>query len=103
MPPQQRKRSRRDRHVNVFVQETAPTGREEYEAEDATVVADEDEAAAGKQASVVRQRRLPAQRVARQTRARSEVFTRLAGKELRKIGILSGGMLVVLIVLTFVM
>ncbi|MDA0677572.1 MAG: hypothetical protein O2788_06150 [Chloroflexi bacterium] len=103
MPPQQRKRSRRDRHVNVFVQETAPTGREEYEAEDATAVADEDEAAAGQQAAVVRQRRIRAQRVARQTRVRSEVFTRLAGKELRKMGVLTGGMMVVLIVLSFVM
>ena len=103
MPPQQRKRSRRDRHVNVYVQETAPTGREEYEAEDTAAGTDESPAAAGQQSAAVRQRKLRAQRVARQTRARSEVFTRLAGKELRKMGVLSGGMLIVLIVLTFVM
>jgi hypothetical protein len=103
MPSQQRKRSRRDRHVNVFVQETAPTGREKYEDEEGTTAAEEDEAEAGKQASVVRQRRLRAQRVAQQSRARSEVFTRLAAKELRKMGILTSGMLVVLIVLSFVM
>jgi hypothetical protein len=103
MPPQQRRRSRRERHVNVFVQENAPTGREEYEAEDALDTAAEDDAAEGRQVTAARQRRLRAQRVARQTRARSEVFTKLAGKELRKMAVLSGGMLAVLIVLTLVM
>ncbi len=38
-----------------------------------------------------------------QARVRSEVFTRSIGKELRKLSILSGGILVILVVLAFVL
>jgi hypothetical protein len=106
MPPRQRRRRRSDKHVNVFVQENAPKGREEIEDEDmlpGAVAGEGDEATGNKQLSVSRSRRLRAQRVARQTRARSEVFTRSIGSELRKLGVLSGGIVVILVVLSFVL
>ena len=42
-------------------------------------------------------------RAGRQTRARSEVFTRSLPSELRKLGVLTGGAVVILVVLTFVL
>ena len=42
-------------------------------------------------------------RAGRQVRARSEVFTRSLPQELRKLGVLTGGAIVILIVLTFVL
>lgn len=109
MPPRPNKRRRGGRHTNVFVQESAPAGREELMAadEDGPVDATEEKGAAvagsAQAVSVSRARRLRAQRVAGHARARSEVFTRTIGKELRKLGILTGGIAVILVVLTFVL
>lgn len=105
MPATPKKRRRAGRHTNVFVQESAPSGREELA--DSGLLDDvEDEAApdsseAQLAVATSRTRKLRAQRVARQTRARSEVFTRSIGKELRKLGVLAGGIAVILVVLTF--
>ncbi len=106
MPRQRRGRGRRP---NVFVQEAAPKGRDEIE-EDAPIDADAADGdssnaagAAGPAVSTGRSRRLRAQRNARQARVRSEVFTRSITKELRKLGVLSGGIVVILVVLTFVL
>ena len=101
-----RQRRRRDRRTNVFVQEEAPRGREEID-EDAPVDLDgeddDGDAAARAAVSTGRSRRLRAQRASRQARVRSEVFTRSISKELRKLSILSGGILVILVVLAFVL
>lgn len=101
MPPRQTRR-RRDKRTNVFVQESAPKGREELEDEDAidAVAGSDGETAA---VSTSRARRMRAQRASRQARVRSEVFTRSIGKELRKLGVLSGTIAVVLVVLTIVL
>lgn len=101
-----RQRSRRQRRPNVFVQDTSPRGREEIDEEAPVVMDDLDDeapAAAATAASVGRSRRLRAQRASRQARVRSEVFTRSIGKELRKLGVLSGGIVVILVVLSFVL
>lgn len=101
-----RQRRRRDRRTNVFVQENAPRGRDEID-EDAPVdmddVDDDSSAAAKTAVSVGRSRRLRAQRASRQARVRSEVFTRSITKELAKLGVLSGGIAVILVVLAFVL
>ena len=107
-----RQRRRRDRRPNVFVQEESPRGREEID-EEAPVDDDGDESssaatgsggsAGGTAVSTGRSRRLRAQRAARQARVRSEVFTRSIGNELRKLGMLSGGIVVILVVLTIVL
>lgn len=105
MPRQSR---RRDRRPNVFVQEAAPKGRDEID-EEAPIDADADEddapgaSGATTAVSTGRTRRLRAQRNARQARVRSEVFTRSISKELRKLGVLSGGVAVILVVLAFVL
>ena len=103
-----RQRKRRDRRTNVFVQEAAPKGREEIEDDDVSSSADSadgDESASGEGTAVAtgRARKLRAQRVARQARVRSEVYTRSIGSELRKLGVLSGGIVVILVVLAFVL
>ncbi len=103
-----RQRRRRDRRPNVFVQESAPRGRDEID-EEAPVEDDGDESSSasassgGTAVSTGRSRRLRAQRAARQARVRSEVFTRSIGNELRKLGMLSGGIAVILVVLAFVL
>lgn len=107
MPPRQKRRRHGDRHVNVFVQDAAPKGRAETdeagddESSAATGAAGESATRATQAISASRARRLRAQRVARQTSARSDVFTRSMGKELRKLGVVSGGIAVILAVLTF--
>ena len=108
MPPRQKKRRRADRHVNVFVQESAPSGRDEMgDDDDALPAGSADDGAASvgatKIASASRTRRLRAQRVAGHARARSEIFTRSLGNELRKLGVLTGGIVVILVVLSFVL
>ena len=100
-----RQRSRRERRPNVFVQQSNPRGREEVEEDvPGDAVEGTTESSTGTAAvSAGRTRRLRAQRAARQARARSEIFTRTVGGELRKLGILSGGIVVILVVLTFVL
>ena len=100
-----RQRNRRQRRTNVFVQQNAPRGQEELEDEIPGDVGEEDaDSGSGSGAvSTGRARRMRAQRVARQARVRSEVFTRSIGKELRKLGVLSGGIVVILVVLSFVL
>ena len=100
MPPRPPRR-RRDRRTNVFVQENQPSGGIEYEDEPEE---SEDQSAEGAPGSArARARRARAQRTARQSRARSEVFTRTLGKEMRKVGMLSGAIVITLVVLTFVL
>ena len=107
MPATPKKRRRADRHTNVFVQESAPSGREELANTGPLDDTGDEEAPASSATQLAvttsRARRLRAQRVANQTRARSEVFTRSIGKELRKLGVLTGGIAVILVVLTFVL
>lgn len=102
-----RQRKGRGRRPNVFVQEATPRGRDEIDEEapiDADAVADDSSGSASAAAvSTGRLRRLRAQRAARQARVRSEVFTRSISKELRKLGVLSGGVVVILVVLSFVL
>lgn len=104
-----RQRRGRDRRPNVFVQESTPRGRDEIEDEaliDEDVVDGEDASDSTAAAAAVatgRSRRLRAQRNSRQARVRSEVFTRSIGKELRKLGVLSGGIAVILVVLTIML
>ena len=98
MPRQRRRRS--DRKTNVFVQSSSPEGRDEVVEDD---IVDEEEAPESGSTNAVatsRGRRMRAQRNARQARVRSEVFTRSISKELRKLGVLSGVIVVVLAVLT---
>lgn len=99
MPRQNRRRGRRP---NVFVQETAPRGREELD-ESGPLEVDGDSSNEAAAVATGRSRRLRAQRNARQARVRSEVFTRSIGKELRKLGVLSGGIAAILVVLAFVL
>ncbi len=102
-----RQRRRTTRKTNVFVQEAAPRGRAELEDEDAiaAIAGDEEteEAAPGAAIATSRSRRLRSQRTSRQARARSEIFTRSIGKEMRKLGMLSGVIAVTLVVLSFVL
>jgi hypothetical protein len=99
MPPRSSRGRRKDRHVNVFVQQDQPSGAEAFDDSPDPII-DEDEADS---AVVARPRRTRAQRVSRQARARSEVYTRTLGKEMRKVGILSGAIVITLVVLTFVL
>lgn len=103
---------RRDRRTNVFV---APEKSGAAEVEDdsaleqtaddssAEVVADGSSATPGRSQTAVQARRARAR--ARQSRGsvRSEVFTRTLPTELRKLGMLTGGIAVALIVLTVVL
>ena len=104
-----RQRRGRDRRPNVFVQESTPRGREEIDEEDpidtvgAGAAPDTTDTAAVAAVSTGRARRLRAQRNSRQARVRSEVFTRSISKELRKLGVLSGGVAIILVVLAFVL
>ena len=109
MPRRTGRGHRRERRVNVFEQ---PEGGRRT-VEDADLYSDTPEAelqteqavdAPSRQvAAVATNRRVRAQRVARQARARSDVFTRTLGTELRKIGILASAIVAVLIALTFVL
>jgi hypothetical protein len=102
--PQKRSRGhRKEKRTNVFVQREAPRGREAaVEAPDDDVVAEVAVAPAvarsNTQARVARTRRLSRQNV-----ARAEMFTRSVPRELRKFGVLAGGMAAALVVLTFVL
>lgn len=100
MPPKSSRGRRKDRRVNVFVQENQPKPGDELDDEPLAVAEDAaPEAVAG--AASARGRRIRAQRASRQARVRSEVFTRTLGKELRKVGILTVGIGIALTVLTF--
>jgi hypothetical protein len=109
MPPRPKRRRRGDRHTNVFVQETAPSGRDELDdADESEPLAATDETASAdtgvaKAVSASRARRLRAQSVARQAHTRSDVFTRSLGRELRKLGVLSGSIAVILVIVSFVL
>jgi hypothetical protein len=104
--PQKRSRGhRREKRTNVYVQRERPRGREAIveapELEDEVVVEAATASAPARsntQARVARTRRLSRQNV-----ARAEIFTRSVPRELRKFGVLAGGMGVVLVVLTFVL
>jgi len=102
--PQKRSRGhRREKKTNVFVQREQPRGRDAVaEAPDDEVVAEVAAAPvaarSNTQARVARTRRLSRQNV-----ARAEMFTRSVPRELRKFGVLAGGIATALVVLTFVL
>jgi hypothetical protein len=108
MPSRPTRGRRRERHVNVFVQEEAPKGRSviEDDSEVAAAVAEESgENGTSNTAAVAtaRSRRLRAQRISRQVRARSDIFTRTQGAEMRKFAILSALIVAVMVALMFVL
>lgn len=106
MPPKSRRSRRKQRRPNVFVQENQPQSVEEPELYDDGADAPDGDAAGETSAPAAapqHTRRLRSQRIARQARARSEVFTRTLNVELRKMGILGAGILVTLAVLAVVL
>ena len=109
MPSRPNRSRRKERRVNVFVQEDAPRGREALVDEDdadAAIALDEsiengtDNGAA---VATARARRLRAQRVNRIARSRADIFTRTQGAEMRKFAILSAAIVAVMIALMFVL
>ena len=105
MPPRNRNRRRADRRPNVFVQTEQAAGRsqssDEPEAENAAaVVVEPSPILAATSAAVARQRPVGARRT---QRTRSEVYARTFPREIRKMAILAGGIVVALAVFTFVL
>ncbi len=104
MPPRNRNRRRTDRRPNVFVQTERSAGRsqtsDEPEAENAAVVVEPSPVLAATSVAVARQRPVGARRT---QRTRSEVYARTFPLEIRKMAILSTGIVVALAVFTFVL
>ncbi len=103
MPKRTKKNPRRDRRPNVFVQSERP----------AQVLQDDPESNNGEQAA---QAVAPAPAISAvpdanrtrstsraQRRTRSEVYARSFPREIRKMGVLTGGMVIALVVLSFVL
>ena len=100
MPPRNRNRRRSGRRPNVFVQTERPAGRPENADDEANApVAEPSPVLAATTAAVARQR--PSGR--RTQRTRSEVYARTFPREIRKMAILSVGIVIALAVFTIVL
>ena len=101
MPSRNRNRRRGGRRPNVFVQTERPSGRRSSDVDDAAPVdAEPSPILAATSAAVSRQRPVGARRT---QRTRSEVYARTFPREIRKIGILSIGIVIALTVFTVVL
>ena len=89
--PKNTRKNRRSAKPNVFVQSEQP----EDAGDDGAV---EDESSSSEGAPRVRSR---VQRTSQRASVRSEIYTRSLSAELKKIGALSGAVVLVLVVLTF--
>lgn len=103
MPPRSSRGHRKERKTNVFVQQDQPTAEDFEDEPDEVEDGSGSAVATATGSSGARARRARAQRASRQAKVRSEVFTRTLGSEMRKVGMLSGVIVVTLGVLTFVL
>ena len=106
MPKKTQKNRRRGRRPNVFVQSDLPKDDDnnQRESDEASRIQSTNASASAPSPAIANAPRSSSMSSSRgQRRTRSDVYARTFPREIRKMGILTGGVVVVLTVLTFVL
>lgn len=106
MPKKTQKNRRRGRRPNVFVQSDLPKDDDnnQRESDEASRIQSTNASASAPSPAIANATRSSSMSSSRgQRRTRSDVYARTFPREIRKMGILTGGVVVVLTVLTFVL